>query len=727
MGVRFLTSYISENDDKYLCDYDLQNTKLIIDGSSLIFFLYEHYKIPHQFGGDYDIFARRCKEFFNILTQCNVTPVVVFDGADDPNNMKLTTLEGRMYRQINKLSSEEEEFFLPHLSFVTYRQVLVELDIAHVASLYEADKEIAVLANKLGCPVLSNDSDFYVFRLTRGYIPLNYIGELVPKRNATSGIPNFYLKVKLYRSEDFLSKEFKMKDDEYMLPVFATLMGNDYFDSRGITLSLQRNPKYMLRPDPKEPQNIIEWICKTDFNNDKTAFWEIWRELPENMKFSKPFEESVKYYQDIKDFAIVKMDTFLDGSQNNDYLRRSAENEDSGYTGTSMTLYQRRSGNLSEVEDRDYLRRNAGNEVNGYTETSMKLYQRRSGNLSEVEDRDYLRRSTENEGNGYTETSMTLYQRRSGNLSEVEDRDGNLLPSWFIESSAKCDIKCSFFLNIAINHRLIFKPQKEMVKSPSSHSCSRQIRRYIFSIVLGSKDTYVEENDRMEEHPRKYFVEPVDKLPITANLASIPELSHTDRVNLLYAALGVRPGAKVTMDKKLDRSSEIFILVSALWMKNAKPRITERHLTALIIGVLVLHAKDLKQANKFAMTDQPQHLYRDIVKAMQRCAGIDSIVELGRRFDKSETSYCQPSHDVHAYTQFQSCYLYTLYLNQVLQSPVCIPSPSMTLNCTFLYKFGLHLKNERYPNRYITSLLGDGSSVHNIFKKWKAAVLAIQA
>ncbi|XP_053406347.1 protein asteroid homolog 1-like [Mercenaria mercenaria] len=653
MGVRFLTSYIIENDDKFLCDYDLQDTKLIIDGSSLIFFLYEHYKIPHQFGGDYDIFARRCKEFFNILTQCNVTPVVVFDGADDPNNMKLTTLEGRMYRQINKLSSEKEEFFLPHLSFVTFRQVLVELDIAHVASLYEADKEIAVLANKLGCPVLSNDSDFYVFRLSRGYIPLACIGELVPKQNATSGIPTFYLKVKLYRSEDFLSKEFDMKDDEYMLPVFATLMGNDYFDSRGITLSLQRNPKYMLRPDPKEPQNIIQWICKTDFISGKTAFWEIWRELPENMKFSKLFEESVIYYQDIKDFAIVKMDMFLYGNRNEDYLRRSAVNED----------------------------------------------------------------------NDYTETSMTLYQRKSGNLSEVEDRDGNLLPSWFVESSAKCDIKCSFFLNIAINHRLIFKPQKEMVKSSSSHSCSRRIRRYIYSIVLGSKDTYVEENDRMEEHPRKYFVEPFDKLPIRANLASIPELSHTDRVNLLYAALGVRPGAKVTMDKKLNRSSEIFILVSALWMKNAKPRITERHLTTLIIGVLVLHAKELKQANKFAMTDLPQHLYRDIVKAMQHCACIDSIVELGRRFNKSETSHCQPNHDVHAYTQFQSCYLHTLYLNQVLQSPVCIPSPSMTLNCTFLYKFGLHLKNERYPNRYITSLLGDGSSIHNIFKKWKAAVL----
>lgn len=44
-------------------------------------------------------------------------------------------------------------------------QVLIQRGVPLVQCLFEADKEIACLAHQWKCPVLSNDSDFYIFDL----------------------------------------------------------------------------------------------------------------------------------------------------------------------------------------------------------------------------------------------------------------------------------------------------------------------------------------------------------------------------------------------------------------------------------------------------------------------------------------------------------------------------------------------------------------------------------
>jgi 5'-3' exonuclease len=91
MGVRGLQTCIRNRKEKFLCDYNLQDTKLIIDGSNLFYFLYQFFEIPFKFGGDYDHFARECHDFFLSLKRFRVEPIVIFDGADDPTNIKFGT------------------------------------------------------------------------------------------------------------------------------------------------------------------------------------------------------------------------------------------------------------------------------------------------------------------------------------------------------------------------------------------------------------------------------------------------------------------------------------------------------------------------------------------------------------------------------------------------------------------------------------------------------------
>ena len=78
----------------------------------------------------------------------------------------------------------------------------------------EADQEIAYRANLLDCPVISSDSDFFIYDLKQGYIPLEHL-------DCSSGS----IEARLFKSEN-LSQYLKIPKD-LLLPL-ASLLGNDY-------------------------------------------------------------------------------------------------------------------------------------------------------------------------------------------------------------------------------------------------------------------------------------------------------------------------------------------------------------------------------------------------------------------------------------------------------------------------------------------------------------------
>ncbi|XP_060594020.1 protein asteroid homolog 1-like [Ruditapes philippinarum] len=223
MGVLGLTGYIRHQRETFLRDYNLQNTKLIIDGSNLIYILYKSYGIPFKSGGDYYDFAAKCKKFFETLTKkCHVVPIVIFDGADDPSDLKLETHLKRLDQQFANVQKiiRGNTFILPLLADLTFRNILDKLGVAHASCLFEADREIAFLANKFECPVLSADSDFCVFNLKVGFI---HPDDLLPlPKNCTGNLPT-----KIYKCQDLMNV-FNRNPDGLILPVFATLAGNDY-------------------------------------------------------------------------------------------------------------------------------------------------------------------------------------------------------------------------------------------------------------------------------------------------------------------------------------------------------------------------------------------------------------------------------------------------------------------------------------------------------------------
>ncbi|KAJ8273164.1 hypothetical protein GJAV_G00098270 [Gymnothorax javanicus] len=227
MGVHGLTSYIEENRRHFFDKVKLRNATLVIDGCSLYYKLFFTSGLDLQHGGDYEFFAKLIQQFFEALSICNIRPIVLLDGGIDYTDKKFSTLKQRAQSKIKEadaLSRGSHGSILPLLTKVLFKQILCSLRVPFVQCFAEADWEIACLANQWNCAVLTADSDFFVFDLKGGYLPLGFfqwhnIG--VCQRTSERYIPSLSFSI-----TKFCSCFNRMNKE--LIPLFAVMCGNDY-------------------------------------------------------------------------------------------------------------------------------------------------------------------------------------------------------------------------------------------------------------------------------------------------------------------------------------------------------------------------------------------------------------------------------------------------------------------------------------------------------------------
>uniref|UniRef100_A0A4W4F798 XPG N-terminal domain-containing protein n=1 Tax=Electrophorus electricus TaxID=8005 RepID=A0A4W4F798_ELEEL len=223
MGVLGLKSYIEKNKEA-LKIYHFKNSKLIIDGSSLYHSLYFNFHLDQVHGGEYESFEKLVNRFFTNLKVCNIQPYVVLDGGNDTTMKKSDTLLTRAEDRIKRahaLSTGHSGEVLPILTNCVFKQVLHKLKVPFVQCLAEADWEVAALANDWKCPVLSNDSDFYIFNISAGFLPISHFQwKEVPESGKK------FITAKLFNVKNLCALFNCLNKD--LLPLFATILGNDY-------------------------------------------------------------------------------------------------------------------------------------------------------------------------------------------------------------------------------------------------------------------------------------------------------------------------------------------------------------------------------------------------------------------------------------------------------------------------------------------------------------------
>ena len=187
MGVKGLKWFLTQNYEKAWVKKELKNSgPLVVDGSQLCHQLYNPDRYCQLFrpfdmvnGGQYPEFYHQAKTFFIDMKECGIEPHVVFEGVEKMNKLSAEKILETMKRKQGKakklLKTKLEEGILlelPKLVYTVFHQLLQELGVSVYVGDGEGDETCAKIANFFKCPILSLDSDFFLFDLPGGYIEI---------------------------------------------------------------------------------------------------------------------------------------------------------------------------------------------------------------------------------------------------------------------------------------------------------------------------------------------------------------------------------------------------------------------------------------------------------------------------------------------------------------------------------------------------------------------------
>ena len=336
MGILGLTSFLNNSwFDEILTDYQLNNSFLLIDGYSLMHKIHSVFKLNSTYGGNYDEFAAKIDEIFYYFTECNIKPIVLLDGGRDKQDRKLSTTLKRANQRLqdasilnNCVNNEKKKIIskvnletlinsgsyrifnnlLPIMAFRIFIDMLNKFNFIHFQCDFEADYELVCLSNLMKCPLLSCDSDFYIYNLNYGYISLDHVEFQTQKKSEVikidqicmevendsqinqSSPSNYFLLTRIYFIDVFIdyfnlkygnNKENCLRKE--FLPIFAVLCGNDYvdkstfdslwktFDANNNNLKLKRSKRTKSNNSKKKDASynkILKWLSQFRNSNE---------------------------------------------------------------------------------------------------------------------------------------------------------------------------------------------------------------------------------------------------------------------------------------------------------------------------------------------------------------------------------------------------------------------------------------------------------------------------
>lgn len=257
MGVRGLTSFINERG--IYKPLELRpNSKIIIDGDCLTSSMFFQMKYKNScFGGDYDVYAAAVKDFLNMLIECKITPYVLFDGAN--SEKKFESLKTRMKERVRRTMNvnNHKKGILPLLVGEVCKSIVKKMNIQMLICDFECHQEVASLAKYFDCPVLSQESDYFVYEVQ--YIPFicdesTHLLNL-HKKPGIQGDKKI-LECNIFDRNRFLSV-FELSQD--ILPVLSIFLGNDFINRMGNTAHLYKF--FSITDSQGYVETIIKWLA----------------------------------------------------------------------------------------------------------------------------------------------------------------------------------------------------------------------------------------------------------------------------------------------------------------------------------------------------------------------------------------------------------------------------------------------------------------------------------
>ena len=257
MGILKLVKYIDNNYHDWR-EISLDSSPVVFDGNGLLYYLSKRVDLGWKFGGQYPALRQVMEDFLDALTQRNVRPIcIVFDGIDPVDKLE-TLLERKTHYQktiiegVNGQDNYEIQKIHPPLVTEVFQKFLDDYNCSHGnLKIYSGDEEAdsmgVVIANSLNCPLLGEDSDYYISSLTHGYIPYS---KLTWDRAGSPVTGKAYYRVSFATS---------LRIEPELVVAIPALVGNDSIPNLVESTSLKRvrdNPRYRGNDTEKAIQFI---------------------------------------------------------------------------------------------------------------------------------------------------------------------------------------------------------------------------------------------------------------------------------------------------------------------------------------------------------------------------------------------------------------------------------------------------------------------------------------
>ncbi|GAN04840.1 hypothetical protein MAM1_0075c04305 [Mucor ambiguus] len=218
----------------------------IIDGNAFVYHIAFEHRTNWTHGGQYAHIADVVTKTVDSLHRAGIRLTFLFDGALPQDKLETRVKRHKSYiercastywnlKQINASNKHADEerkngiqyygdlFLIPPLTLEVVVQTLKEIHVEIQVCEAEADGEVVSMATRERAYVVSQDSDMHVYPdVGKGYIPFESLS--IPIQDTDSD----YISASVYHPET-LARSLNL--EPYQLPLFGTLLGNDYLDA----------------------------------------------------------------------------------------------------------------------------------------------------------------------------------------------------------------------------------------------------------------------------------------------------------------------------------------------------------------------------------------------------------------------------------------------------------------------------------------------------------------
>uniref|UniRef100_A0A0K8T5C4 Protein asteroid n=1 Tax=Lygus hesperus TaxID=30085 RepID=A0A0K8T5C4_LYGHE len=694
MGVTGLTKYIYYREHIYFEEVILKDCALIVDGNSLAPHLYNSHLIhTSAFGGDYDKLGEITERFFKRLLFNNVYPIVVFDGAVEKR--KVSTVKTRARNKVCSLQSITpfncNGQCFPLLMRKAMREKLMDMGIVVLQTDLEADSEIAALAKIYHAPVLSNDSDYFIFDVL--YIPI----PTLIHHNGT----NSKIRCKIFKKDKFVRH---LNLDRAKLPLLAVVLGNDYIPRSAFRSFLGQIKLDRSRQDAysqKVIAGMIRWLKAESVESALHKILSCMRSRARQalrqkiIKIMRGYtnlttvlENYIPNNPKIKPFLLH--DEFIDEGMNN--LNLESEEESDFESGDEQQAEE-----TGAQEEKD-----SSLESNSYCSSVVDEAERDFVNESEVE--QILKAGKENE---------------SG-ISQC--------PSWLLKSSRKGLVPPDVLT--ILNLKTYFStPQPECYEMSYSGEPYTHLLQCIAGILLGKDEVQYWHRQHRNKYERK-MVETVSgtvSYGIFPPLEQIGKLSLEERRTIFNEVMNVEESYL----KNVPNEWKLYFISVSYWLLNdLNQEIKPYHLHSVIMMMVTLLVLDKnigfhRQRKTFIktygsavsriarsrqlLTSPVSTVLDNLTEALRAVTREDCILIFDGLLPNFQVDR-QIQHSkhfsnglVHSFARLQSCLAFTTMLNAVLASPYPDIKIHNFYDGTFLYNIAGNLKKRANIMSYIDS------------------------